>query len=434
MREESERDRGTEVAPGKRGKALEGAALLLLLAAVTAALLPAANSAGRTRTDYDAELERVDSGLTRLPPAPGDAPEKSLSRIQHLYHRATLTGHPADWSAVEAAVSEALSRPRPAAGLLVIKAELDFRGHRLADARRDLEMIPETLRNSWSRTLLADINFQEGHVEEARLAYEGLLREGRRWELLVRLAGIRLWAGDANGANRIYADAEDEITSKEMRAYAWVRLQRGALELGRGRYQSARAHYAVARKAYSGYPLADEYEAELLGAERRFGEAAELYQKAITRSPRPELCHALGDLYAFMGRPAEAAPWHDRALQGYLHSAREGAVQYYHHLASFYSDVRQDGTAALEWARKDVELRGNGSAWDALAWALYRAGSVDESQAALDRALGSGARNAHLLAHAGMVRLSGGRAEEGKRLLREASELNPCLEDFHAHR
>jgi len=88
-----------------------------------------------------------------------------------------------------------------------------------------------------------------------------------------------------------------------------------------------------------------------------------------------------------MGQADRARPWHDKALAAYLSSEQRGEVHYFHHLAVFYADVRDDGTKAVKWARRDVALRPNPATHDALAWALYRSGQFDQALAEMDKAL-----------------------------------------------
>jgi len=226
------------------------------------------------------------------------------------------------------------------------------------------------------QVLKADIDVQEGNYRVAETSYLNIIEKNRLWDNLSRLAYLRAKFGDFESADRIYQEAEEEISAKEMRSYAWVELQRGFLNLSRGRHEAAWDHYQRADQAYSGYWLVKDYMAEWLGAQRNFDAAIALYQKIITCAPRPELYHALGDLYLFMGKPDLAQPWHDKALAVYLDSARRGEVQYYHHLASFYADARLDGAQALRWARKDIQLRQNVTTRDALAWALFSGWSI----------------------------------------------------------
>jgi tetratricopeptide (TPR) repeat protein len=126
-----------------------------------------------------------------------------------------------------------------------------------------------------------------------------------------------------------------------MRSYARLELQRGALALTHGRYADAWKHY---RRAHTG-----EHFAELLAAEGKFEDAAALFKKVIARAPKPELQQALGELYPPTGRIEEAQPWFDRALAAYLESVRRGGVHYFHHLADFQTDAREEHAEAVRW-------------------------------------------------------------------------------------
>ena len=135
-----------------------------------------------------------------------------------------------------------------------------------------------------------------------------------------------------------------------------------------------------------------------------------------------------------MGKADQARPWHERAVAAYLESARRGVVLYYHHLAVFYADVRQNGAEAVKWAHKDVELRPNFVTQEGLAWALYRNGQFAAALDTMEMVLSSGVRDAHIFFHAAMICLAAGRTDDGKRMLKAAGEINPDYENFHVHR
>ena len=141
-----------------------------------------------------------------------------------------------------------------------------------------------------------------------------------------------------------------------------------------------------------------------------------------SRSPAPP---------AFLAVPRTL---HDAALAGYLASAARREVHYYHHLAGFYADARQDGAEAVKWARKDIELRDNFMTQDALAWALYRDGQFPAALEVIKKTLVSGVKDPHVLFHAAMIHMAAGQIGEGKRLLQTVSQMNPGYENFHVHR
>jgi tetratricopeptide (TPR) repeat protein len=390
----------------------------------------------RGPTDYEIELGRIDRDISELEDGTLESPidvGKATKFAYRLYHRASLTGNLAGFEAVETAIDAAIRQVGPWPDLCLLKANLDFKLHRLADARQDLGMVPGLADLPQGKALRADLDLQEGRYEDARAGYQSAIQDDRTWDNLVRLAYYGAKMGDVEGAERLYIEAEDEITAKEMRSYAWVELQRGLLDLNHGRYKDARAHYERANEAYSGYWLVDEHVAGLLGAQGKYDEAVALYEQVVARVRRPDLQQALGDLYVSMGEPDQARPWHEKALAAYLESVGHGEVHYMHHLAAFYADVRRDGAEAVRWAREDLALRQNFSTQAALAWALYRDGRLAEALDAIAQALSSGVRDAKLFSQAATIHLAAGRADEGARLLREAGEINPHYQDVPVH-
>lgn len=389
------------------------------------------------RTDYQIELEGTGKDIAglrdRLRACPSD-PEKVTRLAYRLYHRASLTAHSADFEAAEAAIDDGIRQFGPQEDLCLLKATLDFRFHRLPAVKRDLDMVPALRSRPEGRSMLADLDFQEGRYAQARTGLEDLIREDRSWDNLVRLAYYMFKMGGAEDADRLYVEAEDELTAKEMRSYAWVELQRGVLRLTRGCYEDALAHYGRAGAAYTGHWQTDEHMAGILAAQGRFDEAKALYESVIERAPRPELRQTLGELYVFLGRPDCAQPWFDQALAEYLESARRGDVHYYHHLTDFYADVREDGAEALKWARMDLALRENFATQAALAWALYRDRQFDAARDAMEQALSSGIRDARLFAQAAEIERAAGCVGESTRQLEMAEEINPRYRDFHVHR
>lgn len=391
----------------------------------------------RKTPDYQAELADIEGQISRL--------NKDSSRqsgdggqlvrwIYLLYLRASLTANPDHLQIAETEIDKAMRTLGPSEEFYLARANLNLKRHRLEAAKADLERLPDWTENPKTRALKADIDVQDGKYEEAGRACEDLVRHHRSWDNLARLAYLKAITGDVAGADALYAEAEEEITVKEMRAYAWIELQRGLLDLNHGRHEQALAHYLRADKAYSGYWMVEEYLAELAGAQRKYEEALTRFERVVSQAPRPELYQALGDLYLFMGKPEQAKPWHDKALEGYLESVRQGGVLYFHHLAAFYADVREDGPEAIRWARKDLDLRRNFAAYDALAWALYRNGQFAEALEQMNQALATGVRDARLYFHAAMIHLAAGQTDEGRQFLQRAAVINPRYEAFHVHR
>ena len=389
------------------------------------------------RTDYEIELERIDQAISELEGSALTLPinsERATKFVYLKYQRASLTGDLTELAAAETALNTAIRELGPAGDLYFLKANLDFKLHRLAAVKQDLKIGRGLAGSLQGRALKADLDFQEGRYDAARTGYEVLINDDLTWDNLARLAWLKFKMGDVAGAEQSYLEAEDELTAKEMRHYAWVELQRGVLDLKHGRFAEARSHYQLAERAYSGYWLVDEHMAELLGAQQKFDEAVALYKRVMARVPRPEFQQALGELYLAMGQPEQAQLWNEQALAAYLESAERGDVHYYHHLADLYADALEDGPEAVKWARLDIELRENFSTQAALAWALYRAGELTEALERMEQALSSGVTDAQIFSQAGMIYQAAGGNGKGEQYRQLAARLNPHHQGFHVHR
>lgn len=382
------------------------------------------------------ELLRTEADITaletRLQAHPRDL-EQRLRLAYRLFHRASLTGRMEHFAVVEAAVADILSDFGPREDLCLLKANLDLRFHRLAQARSDLEMCPLLPGRFEARAVLADLDFQEGRYDAARMELERLIAEDRTWDNLARLAHWKSKLGDVVEADALYAEAEEELTAKQMRAYSWLELQRGVLAFMHGDYKRAWQHYARAEESYPGHWHTDEHVAELMAAEGRLGEAAALLRDMIARVPKPELQQALGEVYVLAGKPEHAEACFDSALDVYIESVQSGEVHYFHHLADFYTDARVDAAEAVRWARKDLELRSNFSTQAAMAHALYLNHEVAEAVEYIRLALASGVKDAGTFSIAATVLAAAGEASDSQRYAAAALQINPRHRNFHLH-
>jgi tetratricopeptide (TPR) repeat protein len=389
------------------------------------------------RTGYQAELQRIEQDLAAIGNAgiflPPIDSQLVTQYVYRLYQRASISGGMAALGTAEKAIERALPLLAHKSDLYLLKANIAFKLHRLADVEAALAAAPTVRDSNEGMLLLADLDFQHGRYQEAERGYCQLLKTERSWGALARLAHFRGKMGDVHNADRLYCEAGDELTAKEMRAYSWLEVQRGFLAFAHGNYDEARARYERADAAYPGYWLVREYLAELLGAEDRYREAIDILEGISPDGGRPDLHQAIGELYERSGQPDRAGYWYEKALAEYLQSARSGEVHFYHHLADYYADVAKDGAAAVTWARADLRLRENFSTQAVLAWALYRNGWFHEARNWIDRALASGAVEAHLFVRAAAIYSAVGNSVPGRRHMESAKRLNPWIENFHIH-
>ncbi|MBV9879602.1 MAG: hypothetical protein JO180_03860 [Gemmatirosa sp.] len=387
-------------------------------------------------TDYETELARIDrdlagesTGVTAdLSPA-----MQAMLHASRLYQRASLTGDLVALDAADAAADAAIAQTRVPDDLYLLKAQIAMKLHRLDEVRRNLDAVPALRETPDGMALLADVDFQEGRYDEARRGYEAAIARDRTWDALARLAHVAGKMDDAAAADRLYAEAEDELTAKQMRSYAWVQLQRGTLDVAEGRLDDAAAHYDRAARAYSGYWLVDEHVAALTAARHDMDAAIARYEDVVARVPKPELKQTLGELYAAAGQRERAQPLLEQAQSAYLDSVARGGVHYYHHLTDLYAGPLDAPAEAVRWARMDLALRRNFNTLAALAWALHRAGDAAEASDTMAEALASGVNDAHLYAHAATIFRAAGRTDEGERAAKRAGGAHHHHGHFHVH-
>lgn len=321
---------------------------LLLVGALAA--LPACAPAGLAReaaSDYGQELARIDQEIVDAGPG---------RLVYLLYTRASLTADFSDFTRAEQEIERALSVP--ADELLLFRATLNIKLHRLAAAKGDLRRLTDLAGSSYVRLLGADIALQEGRYEEARRTYEELLAARRTWDHLARVAYLRWKTGHPAQADALYAEAQEDLTAKEMRSFAWIELQRGLLDLDLRRYEDALAHYRRAERAYSGYWLIEEHIAEVLDLLGRTDEAVGIYERIIERTRNPEYVSALASLVARRDSGAGAALYReaDELFEERFARYPEAAMGHYiEHLIG----RKQGSPALLGLAERNHELRPN---------------------------------------------------------------------------
>ena len=324
-------------------------------------------------------------------------------------------------------------------GGLALQARVDIASHRFADAKeRALRLRESQPRKTGPLLLLADALLELGDLEAAARTLDEIASlADAPIELDTRRARLAIARGHHDEARTRFTAARNStatLAPAQPAVLAWCELQLGGLAFRTGDWKTAEARYLAALAAMPDWWSALDHLAELRGAEGRTDEAFAIYDKIIARAPRPELLQTVGDLHLFLGNADAARPWHDRALAAYTRAGEQGSVAYFHHLAGFHCDSMPDPKAAVAAARKDLTLRHSAAAHDALAWALYKSGDLPAALAESNLALATGLRDAHVLHHAGMIRISAGDVARGQAALREAVAVNPRFNAFHAHR
>ena len=359
-------------------------------------------TAAPVRTGYRSDLDAL-RRRRREHQAAGDpaSPATAAESLTLRHREVSLSGgRPEDLLDLGDAVDRALERFPGWPDLRLLRATVALSLHRTEVARQALTGVPEPA----ARVLAADLAAFDGDYAGAREAYLRAAEEEPAWDVEARLAALAVSTGDLAEAHERYAAAEDELTAKQLRSFAWLRVQRADLARTLGDLDRAGHLLDGAEAAYPGWWYVRAAVAALHSARGDAEAAAAGYRAVLDEVDRPEYREALGTALAAAGRTEEAAGCQAAALAAYTASADRGEVHYLHHLAAFCADVRPDPEAAVAWAEADVRLRRNGATLSLLAWCLHRAGRPAEALAAVEAAEALGAGDPRLRSRAVVVR------------------------------
>ncbi len=356
-------------------------------------------------------------------------PYDYISRVKlgtAYLRKARVTGDYRQTLRAESVLREALERaPQSYDGLVALAFALNAQ-HRFEDgarvARQAIELRPQALSGYGA---LGDALFERGDISGAALAYDKLIEFDGGLFALTRRANLRHIRGDTRGA---LEDLRHAAEIGRARGAAAVEIARCFVIIGekyflRGAIDEAEAHYLEALKLWPGGYLPIAHLARIYAARGDFEGALALYEQVVSRVPNPDLLQAIGDFHVAMYDNDAATRWHDRALEGYLERVSEGDPSYYRHLARFFADIRPDPARALEWARKDFEVRQDVYAYDTLAWALYRNGMFDDALKAANHALEHGTEDTTLWFHAAKIHQALGHKQAARQHLQRALRI-----------
>ena len=335
--------------------------------------------------------------------------------------RARLTGDLADYQRALEAADRALGANSTYLAARELRATVLFALHDFAAARDEAQAVWEAEPGALQAlAVVGDASLELGDLDRARSAFQTLGERAPSAPAWSRLAHLAFIEGDLDRAidlveNAVTATA-DQPGTEEAAFYAF---QLGELYRAAGRAEDAAMAYEDALRILPEHVPATAGLARLREAQGLRAEAIALIEGAVARLPQPELLAALGDLYALAGD--EVAAERQYALVDRIGevAAATGSV-YDRQLILFAADHAREVGAAVDAAEAALTERQDIYAYDALAWALYAAGRLDEAAAAAEQALALGTPDPRLAYHAGMIAAARGESENARRLLAAA--------------
>jgi tetratricopeptide (TPR) repeat protein len=384
--------------------------------------LPSAvTSPGDTGTTAaDAEIARY---LAAVRADAQDGRSRVLLGYAYL-QRVRETGDPADYGRAEIVLDEALALDPEDVDALIGKGTLALARH---DFREALELgeraraLAPTQPRAYG--VIADAQTELGLYDEAVTALQTMVDLRPDLTSYSRISYARELRGQVDAAIKAMEQAV-RAGGAVPENTEYVRVLLGNLHLNKGDLAAAERIYGESLAALPGFVYALAGLASVRAAQDRLDEAEKLAQQAVDAIPLPQFVIALAEIQEAAGRTREAETNYALVRQIQALFAENG-VKTDLELALFEANHGTDPAAAVELARAAYADQPNIKAADALAWALYGAGSYDEAERYATEALRLGTRDASMYFHAGMIAKARGDTETARTRLAEAMAIHP---------
>jgi len=288
-------------------------------------------------------------------------------------------------------------------------------GEAIAQANKTSALDP---RDAWNYGSIGDGYIELGDYERAFAAYDrmGQLQPGP--PAYARTSHALEIKGDLAGALEYMQRAADGTWSNDPESQAWHYAQLGELHLQRGRLGDAKREFERAAATFPNHPLAMTGLAKVKIAVGDLQGARLTYQEQLARVPTPDLAATIGDLSHAIGDATSGEQYYQMAEQIERAAWGNGVAQP-QALARFFADRNRKLSEAVTLAEDAAKTRTDIFTMDALAWAYFKAGRLQDARQASSQARRTGSKDARILYHAAEILAATGESGEALRVLSE---------------
>jgi tetratricopeptide (TPR) repeat protein len=270
---------------------------------------------------------------------------------------------------------------------------------------------------SWG--LLSDASLELGDLDGAIEAAQRMVDLKPSLLSYGRAAHLAWLQGDTAAAKLIYQRAiEAGRQHADPEPRAWMVVQAALLFWHEGDYAGADAGFELALSQIPDYAPALEGKGKVALSQGDYQAAIHWLERAQARTGLVETSWLLGDAYTLAGR-------RDAAERCYARVVRDGRKHDPRTLAAFFATKNRNIDEAVSLARAEFAQRPDLYTKDVLAWALFRAGELDEAQRLSSEAVAAGTRDARLWFHAAQIARAAGFAARAQELMARALHQNP---------
>ena len=339
-----------------------------------------------------ADLTRSADALRgRLADAPGE-PGASVSLAAVLLRQARVESEPALAREAEDVVRTVLERDPFDYQTRRMLATVLLSQHRFREA---IVVAEETRalnpQDAWNHGVLGDAYLELGEYDAAWASYDTMMRIRPSAQAYARVAHAVELRGHLDRALETMRMSAEAISPHDPEALAWHYAQLGHLHFELGQLDDADREYRRAAFAFPGHPYALAGRIRVAAAAGRYHDALALARPLLEQTGSPEIAAQVGDLHAALGDAPAAARYYDEAERlerdGWKWEEPQPAA-----LARLLGDRDRRADEAVALAEQAIAHRRDIFSEDALAWACFRAGRLEEASAASARALRTGTR------------------------------------------
>jgi tetratricopeptide (TPR) repeat protein len=388
---------------------------------------PVASESSSQLSPADVRIQKAEAMIKRS----GMKPDGYNLLAAAYMQKARETGDHGFNAKAEAALTRSLEIEAGNYDALKLKAKVLLSNHRFSEA---LEVSGQAQAQRQDDHdvygAITDANVELGNYGEAVKAAQTMVDLRPDTAAYSRIAYLRSLHGDAKGAVQAMMVSVKAASPSDPEALAWCHVQLGNELMNVGKADEAEKEYDHALLIFPNHHAALEAKASARVRASDFNTAIEIYNRAQAKAPSADPALALGDLYTYLGRSAEASKQYE--LFESLEAENVRIENSSRHLVSYWLDHNKNLAEALTRAQQERTQRKDIFTCDMLAWALYRNGRMQEAKTAIDEALRLGTQNARISYHAGMIHNALGMKQSALKYLQEALAMNPTFDLLQA--
>jgi tetratricopeptide (TPR) repeat protein len=340
----------------------------------------------------------IDAMQARLKARPADA-EAAVLLADALMRQVRVASNAGLATVAEQALRRALKDEPLDYDARRMLAAVYLSEHRFRDAIHEAERARDARpTDDWNYGVLGDGHLELGEYEQAFAAFQKMMDLRPTAGAYARAAYAFELRGRLDEALEAMRLSTDATSPNDPESIAWHHAQLGELYRQLGRLDEAEKEFEWADRSFPGHPFARTGLAKLKEARGDLSGALAAYADLMARTPSPDLAEKLGDVYAALGRPSEAAQQFALAEAGWRFDAPQPTF-----LARFLAEHDRKIDEAVQIAERTAAERHDIFTEDALAWCYFKAGRLAEAEAAMTKALRTGTRDASIRAHAAAI-------------------------------